>query len=242
MYNQKIKIMAEINLFKEEQIDLSRDTSALMTKVYGWMTLALSITGIIAFLVAMTSTLAITIATNKILFYGMIIAELGCVIYLSARIHKMSFSTALLVFLAYSVLNGLTLSVIFFAYTATSLASTFFITSGTFGIMSLYGYTTKKDLSGIGQIAIMALVGLIIASIVNFFMPSSTLNLIISYAGVLIFIALTAYDTQKIKMMSYQVEAGSEAEKKVGIMGALTLYLDFINLFLFILRILGDRR
>ena len=127
------------------------------------------------------------------------------------------------------------------AYSMLSLASTFFITAGTFGVMSLYGYTTKNDLSKVGQIAIMALVGIIIASIVNIFLKSSAMYWIVSYAGVLIFIALTAYDTQKIKMMSYEVEQGSEAEKKIGVMGALTLYLDFINLFLFILRIVGNR-
>jgi FtsH-binding integral membrane protein len=145
-------------------------------------------------------------------------------------------------FLLYSALNGLTLSILLLVYTASSVASTFFITAGTFGLMSAYGYFTKKDLTSWGNLLFMALVGLIIASIVNIFWSNPTMYWIISYAGVLIFVGLTAYDTQKIKNMSLELDAESEAGRKGAIMGALALYLDFINLFIILLRILGDRR
>jgi FtsH-binding integral membrane protein len=213
---------------------------AFMTKVYSWMTLALFITGIVAMYVASSEQLLSIVFGTKYMIMGLIIAQLGVVWYLSARVSKLSYSTATIMFILYSVLSGVTLSSIFIMYTASSIASTFFITAGTFGIMSLAGFFTKKDLSGFGSIMIMGLIGIIIATAVNYFIESSTLNYIISYLGVMIFVGLTAYDTQKLKIMATQLDA--EQAKKGSIMGALTLYLDFINLFLYLLNVLGDRK
>uniref|UniRef100_UPI0035665DD6 Bax inhibitor-1/YccA family protein n=1 Tax=Lutibacter sp. TaxID=1925666 RepID=UPI0035665DD6 len=203
---------------------------------------ALILTGIIAYWVASTPQLINLILGNKILFFGLIIAEIACVGYIAARIHKISAQTATALFLGYSVLNGLTLSFIFMAYTATSIATTFFITAGTFGVMSIYGFYTKRDLTSIGNLAFMALIGLIIASVVNIFLKSEMMYWITTYAGILIFVALIAYDTQKIKEMNIVGNEGTEEDKKEAIMGALSLYLDFINLFLYLLRIFGDRK
>jgi FtsH-binding integral membrane protein len=161
--------------------------------------------------------------------------------YLSEAVQRMSANTATFVFLMYALVNGLTLSVIFLVYTLGSIASTFFVTAATFGVMSAYGYFTKTDLTKMGNILFMALIGLIIASLVNIFLNNSTLYWIITYAGVLIFVGLTAYDTQKIKEMNIIGNEGTEEDQKEAIMGALTLYLDFINLFLYLLRILGNR-
>lgn len=213
---------------------------AFMTKVYSWMTLALFITGIVAMYVASSEQLLSIVFGTKYMFMGLIIAQLGVVWYLSARVSKLSYTTAIIMFIFYSVLSGITLSSIFIIYTASSIASTFFITAGTFAVMSLAGFFTKKDLSGFGAIMIMGLIGLIIATVVNYFLQSSTLNYIISYSGVMIFVGLTAYDTQKLKVMATQLDG--EQAKKGSIMGALTLYLDFINLFLYLLRVLGDRK
>ena len=213
---------------------------AFMTKVYSWMTLALFITGIVAMYVASSEQLLSIVFGTKYMFMGLIIAQLGVVWYLSARVSKLSYTTAIIMFILYSVLSGITLSSIFIIYTASSIASTFFITAGTFAVMSLAGFFTKKDLSGFGAIMMMGLIGLIIATVVNYFLQSSTLNYIISYAGVMIFVGLTAYDTQKLKVMATQLDG--EQAKKGSIMGALTLYLDFINLFLYLLRVLGDRK
>jgi FtsH-binding integral membrane protein len=213
---------------------------AFMTKVYSWMTLALFITGIVAMYVASSEQLLSIVFGTKYMFMGLILAQLGVVWYLSARVSKLSYITAIIMFILYSVLSGITLSSIFIIYTASSIASTFFITAGTFAVMSLAGFFTKKDLSGFGAIMMMGLIGLIIATVVNYFLQSSTLNYIISYAGVMIFVGLTAYDTQKLKIMATQLDG--EQAKKGSIMGALTLYLDFINLFLYLLRVLGDRK
>ena len=217
--------------------------ATLMRNVYTWMTLALVITGFVALYVAKSYTLLSMIIENRMLFWGLLIAEVGLVIYLSARIHRIAFSTATLLFIAYSILNGVTLSFIFMVYTMSSIATTFFVTAGTFGAMALYGYVTKKDLSRLGNICIMALIGLIIASLVNMFLHNSMMDLIISGIGVLLFTGLTAYDSQKIK----QLLTGDELEvndttQKIALMGAMTLYLDFINLFLYLLRFLGDRK
>lgn len=213
-----------------------------ISKVYTLMALALAVTGLCAYFVASTPVLIQAIVNSRILFFGLIIGELGLVMYLSARIQKMSYSAAMAAFMGYSLLNGLTLSVIFLAYTATSIATTFFITAGTFAVMSAYGYTTKSDLTRFGRIFMMLLIGLIIASVVNFFMHSEALYWIISYVGVAVFVGLIAYDTQKIKRYFMQAQDDPKILKKVSIMGALTLYLDFINLFLFLLRIFGGRR
>lgn len=216
--------------------------ATLMKNVYLWMTLALAVTGLTAAYVAMNPGWVYAIATNSVLFFGLIIAELAVVMILSARIARLSFATAGLMFAAYSVLNGVTLSVIFLAYTMSSIATTFFVTAGTFGAMTLVGYTAKKDLSAMGRVLIMALIGLIIASIVNMFVASSALDWAITYIGVLVFVGLTAYDTQKIKqMMLMHGDEVNDGTMKLALMASLTLYLDFINLFLYLLRIFGRR-
>ncbi|MFA6291751.1 MAG: Bax inhibitor-1/YccA family protein [Victivallales bacterium] len=218
------------------------EVKTFISKVYAWMSFALAITALVAMYVASQPNLVKLIIGNKILFYGLMIGELLVVMALVGFIEKMSAATATAVFFAYSVMNGLTLSVIFLAFTATSITSTFFITAGTFGAMSAYGYFTKRDLTSIGNICFMALIGLIIATIVNIFWNNGIFNWIIGCIGVLIFVGLTAYDTQKIKELGVKVDENSEAGRKGAVMGALALYLDFINLFLMLLRLFGDRR
>lgn len=217
--------------------------TALFRSVYLWMTLALVITGFVAMYVAKSYALISMIAQNSIMFWGILIAELGLVMYMSARINRISFTTATLLFIAYSVLNGVTMSILFMVYTLSSIATTFFVTAGTFGAMALFGYVTKKDLTRIGSLCIMGVIGLIIASVVNLFLQNSMMDMIISYVGVLLFVGLTAYDSQKIKQLlgSDDIEV-NETTQKIALMGALTLYLDFINLFIYLLRILGDRK
>lgn len=215
----------------------------LMRKVYVWMTLALVITGFTAYAVANSPGIMTSIIANRMLMWGLLIGEFALVWYVSARIDRLSLSTATLLFILYSVLNGATLSIIFLAYTMTSIASVFFITAGTFAAMSLVGYFTKKDLSGLGRILFMALIGLIIATLVNVFLiKSGGFSLIVSYVGVLIFVGLTAYDTQRIKNMLVEADDVSAEAQKIALMGALALYLDFINLFLYLLRIFGGNR
>ena len=226
----------------QTELDIRSHQAVFMNRVYNWMALALVITGVVAYIVVSSPALLEAIVMNQFLFYGLIFGELGLVIFLSARIHKMSQSMAIGSFLLYSLMNGLTLSVVFLMYTAGSIATTFFVTAGTFAAMSLYGYTTKKDLTSIGNLAFMALIGIIIASIVNFFLKSEMMYWIITYLGVFIFVGLTAYDTQKLKRIGAQGFDSQTSMEKTSILGALTLYLDFINLFLFLLRILGDRR
>jgi FtsH-binding integral membrane protein len=216
--------------------------AAFMSKVYTWMSGGLAITGLIAMYVASTPSLIQAIIGNRLLFFGLIIGEIFLVGYLVSVIKKISAQTAGFIFTGYAALNGLTLAVVFLIYTEQSIASTFFVTAGTFAIMSFYGYYTKKDLTSWGNLLFMALIGIIIASVVNFFMQSEMMYWLITYAGVLIFVGLTAYDTQKIKRMGAASEVGSEEESKSAIVGALMLYLDFINLFLLLLRILGDRK
>lgn len=216
---------------------------ALMRKVYVWMTLALVITGFTAYAVANSPGIMSAIIANRMLMWGLLIGEFALVWYVSARIDRLSLSTATLLFILYSVLNGATLSIIFLAYTMTSIASVFFITAGTFAAMSLVGYFTKKDLSGLGRILFMALIGLIIATLINVFLiKSGGFGLIVSYVGVLIFVGLTAYDTQRIKNMLVEADDVSAEAQKIALMGALALYLDFINLFLYLLRIFGGNR
>ena len=227
---------------RQQEIVSTNTFSALMRKVYTWMALALTITGFTAYYVASSPAILQAIMTNKILFFGLLIGELALVWGVSAAINRLSLTTATLLFILYSVLNGVTMSFIFLAYTMTSIASVFFITAGTFAAMSLYGYFTKADLSKMGQILFMALIGLIIATIVNLFIKSSGLTMILSYVGVLIFVGLTAWDTQKIKQMLQLAPDTGESAQKVALMGALSLYLDFINLFLYLLRIFGNSR
>ena len=213
-----------------------------MQKVYLWMTFALTLTGFVAYRTTQSEFLLELIFSSSFGFIGLILVELALVFWISSGIQRMSSNMAIGLFLLYSVLNGMTLSVLLIAYTGASVASTFFITAGMFGVMSIYGYTTKQDLSSWGNLLFMALIGLILASVVNIFLQSSGLYWLISYIGVLVFVGLTAYDTQKIKQLAAQVIVESEVGRKVAILGALTLYLDFINMFIFMLRILGNRR
>jgi hypothetical protein len=227
---------------REQELEMSAAFPVLMRKVYVWMTLALVITGFTAFYVAHSEALLTAIVTNQILFWGLIIAELGLVIGLSAAINKLSLTVATLLFVLYSVINGATMSFIFLVYTASSITNVFFITAGTFAAMALFGYFTKADLSSLGKILMMALIGIIIATIVNIFTKSTGLAMILNYLGVLVFVGLTAYDSQKIKQMLMHAPDAGEAAQKVALLGALSLYLDFINLFLYLLRIFGGRR
>ncbi len=215
---------------------------ALMRKVYVWMTLAMLITGVTAYGVATSPVILEMIFGNKLVFWGLIIAEFGLVFGISGMLNRISITTATLMFVAYSVINGAVLSSIMLVYTMESIGQVFFITAGTFGVMSLIGYTTKADLTSLGKILFMALIGLIIATVVNIFVGSTGLQTIISYVGVLLFVGLTAYDSQKIKMMLAEQDAADENAHKLALIGALTLYLDFINLFIYLLRILGDKR
>ena len=226
----------------ERQMAVSEAFPVLMRKVYLWMTFALVITGMTAYYVATNETILTAILTNKVLFYGLLIAELGLVIGVSAAINRLSLLTATLLFILYSVINGATLSIIFLVFEASSIAKVFFITAGTFGAMAAIGYTTKTDLSSLGRILFMALIGLIIATLANLFFKSDTLTTILSYVGVLIFVGLTAWDSQKIKKMLMQAPDVDEGTQKLALLGALTLYLDFVNLFLYMLRIFGNRR
>lgn len=203
------------------------------------MTLALAITGVTAYGVAPTPTLFMTMGK---MMWGLIIAELVLVFTLSAAINRLSLSVATLMFIVYSVLNGCMLSSIFYVYSPMIITKVFFITAGTFGITAVYGYATKRDLSSFGRIFYMALLGLFIATVVNFFMKSATLDYLLSYAGVIIFTGLTAWDSQKIRkllQMQYEVD---EKSQKLALLGALTLYLDFINLFLYLLKIFGNKK
>lgn len=211
-----------------------------MSKVYGWMFLGLAITAAVSYFTAQSTTLLNLILGNRLLFFGLIIGQLFLVGFLAVRIPKMSAAVASLVFLGYAALNGLTFSVILLAFTTGSLLSVFAITAGTFGIMSAVGYFTKQDLTSFGKIMFMGLIGIILASVVNFFMRSEMLYWIISYVGVAVFVGLIAYDTQKIK--AYALLEDEEDRKKGAIMGALALYLDFVNLFIFLLQLFGGRR
>lgn len=211
-------------------------------RVYNWMGLGLGATALVALYTAGNPQLLKIIFGNSLVFFGLILAELGLVIWLSAAINRLSYASASAMFFIYSALNGLTMSVIFLAYTSTSIASTFFVTAGTFGVTSLYGYTTKRDLSSWGSFLFMGLIGIILASVVNIFLQSPMMYWVVTYAGILVFVGLTAYDTKKLKDMALAGFADAEAEGKSAVMGALALYLDFINLFLMLLRIFGSRR
>lgn len=226
---------------RDRELYLSSAFPALMRKVYVWMTLALVITGLTAYGVATTPGVLMAIASNRILFFGLIIAELALVVGISAAINRLSLSAATLMFVLYSVINGATLSLIFVIYTMSSIASVFFITAATFAVMAFIGYTTKTDLTSLGKILFMALIGLIIATVVNIFLKSTGLEMIVSYIGVIIFVGLTAYDSQKIKQMLMTADDAGETTQKLALLGALSLYLDFINLFLYLLRIFGKR-
>jgi len=226
---------------KQTQVQVR--VNEFIRSVYNWMAIGLALTGFIAYYVASTPALLNLILGNQILFFGLIIAELVLVFTISARVHRMQASTATALFVLYSALNGATLSFIFIIYTRTSIASTFFVCAATFVACSIYGWTTKRDLTSMGGFLMMGLIGIIIASLVNLFIRSSAMHMIISYIGVLVFVGLTAYDTQNLKAMaiSQPADVGAGAVRKGAILGALKLYLDFINLFLMLLRILGNR-
>ncbi|MDE2491715.1 MAG: Bax inhibitor-1/YccA family protein [Elusimicrobia bacterium] len=210
--------------------------------VYGWMCAGLAVSGACSFYMVSDPRMIANFVRTPVLMWGLMIAELGLVFVLAGMISRMSASTAKFAFLFYAALTGVSLSPIFLVYTTGSIAGVFFMTAGLFGALCLYGYTTKTDLTSVGNFAFMALIGLIIASVVNWFLHSAALQWIMSYAGILIFTALTAYDAQKIKAMYNPAEDGTENETKEAILGALALYLDFINLFIQLLQLFGNRR
>ena len=232
----------DVDSLRNKDYAMSTAFPALMRKVFVWMTLALAITGLTAYGVATSPALLSLIFSSKVTFFGLIIAEFALVFAISGAINRLSLSTATLLFILYSVVNGATLSSIFFAFSVATIGKVFFITAGTFGAMALVGYTTKTDLTSMGKLLFMALLGIIIASVVNMFVASSGLDLILSYVGVLVFVGLTAYDTQKIKQMCQAAPDAGETTQKLALIGALSLYLDFINLFLYLLRIFANNR
>ncbi|MEZ3497967.1 Bax inhibitor-1 family protein [Pantoea sp. KPR_PJ] len=214
-----------------------------MAQVYGWMTCGLLLTAFVSWYAANDERIMFFIFSSRVTFFGLIIAQLAVVFILSGLVNRLSGAVATALFMLYSVLTGLTMSSIFIAYTATSIASTFFITAGMFGVMSVYGYTTKRDLSRFGSLLFMALIGILLASLVNFWLKSPALMWAITYIGVVVFVGLTAYDTQQLRQTGEQIDVRDrESLRRYSIMGALKLYLDFINLFLMLLRIFGNRR
>lgn len=219
-----------------ENIIVAQNT--LVRQVYAWMGMGLALTALTALFTISSPELLKAIVGSRLLFFGLMIGELGLVAVLSAAINRLSGTAATLIFLGYSALNGVTLSIIFLVYTADSISSTFLISAGMFGAMSAYGYLTRRDLTSWGSFLFMGLIGVLIASVVNIFINSSAVAWITSGIGVIVFTGLTAYDTWKIKALAAQGIQG----RKPAILGALTLYLDFINLFLMLLRLLGDRR
>ena len=216
--------------------------SALFKSVYMQMAAALSITGLVAYFLSQSQDFWIFLANNTSLIWVVLIAQVVLVIWLSARFTRMSMTTATLLFILYSAMMGVTMSTIFMVYTMSSITSVFFITAGMFLVMSLLGYFTRMDLTRLGSLLFMALIGVIIASLVNIFLKSEMLYWVVSYVAVVVFVGLTAYDTQKIKQMLVEYGEADEMGYKLALFGALTLYLDFINLFLYLLRIFGDRR
>lgn len=216
--------------------------SDFLSRVYGWMSIGLGVSALASFWLMAQPELLKAIVLNRVLFFGLIIAEIALVIWLSAQAVRMSVPLATSLFLGYSFLNGLTLTPIFLVYTNVSIYSTFAITAGTFFFFSVYGMTTKKDLTSIGGLMAMGLIGVIIASVVNIFLKSTMLYWISTFVGIAVFLGLTAWDTQKLKAIHATGFESVEMQKKVAILGALTLYLDFINLFILLLRLFGKRR
>ncbi len=212
--------------------------NTLVRQVYAWMGAGLAITAIMALITLSSPAILKAVFGNRLLFYGLLIGELALVFILSGAINKLSEAAATMLFVAYSALNGVTLSLLALVYTSSSIASTFVITAGMFGAMSIYGYVTKRDLTSWGSFLFMGLIGIIIASVVNIFVASSAVSWVVSGIGVIVFTGLTAYDTWKIKALAAEGITG----RKPAILGALTLYLDFINLFLMLLRFTGNRR
>jgi FtsH-binding integral membrane protein len=232
-----------------DSISLPRQRTGVLVNdfvrsVYNWMCIGLALTGFIAFYVSHSETMVRLVFGNRLVFFGLIIVELILVFSIASKVNRMSAATATSLFVIYSALNGVTLSFIFLAYARASIVSTFFICSATFLACSVYGWTTKRDLTSWGGFLMMGLIGIIIASLVNMFIRSSAMSMVVSYLGVIVFVGLTAYDTQKIKDMALSQPAGLDGAvvRKGAILGALSLYLDFINLFLMLLRIFGGSR
>lgn len=218
--------------------------SVFLAKVFNWMFIGLLLTAVAAFLTANSKAALEFIFGNRFVFYGLIFAELGMVFVLASRVEKLTAGTATMLFLGYSLLNGVTLSAILLVYTMTSIAVTFFVTAGMFGVMAVYGFVTKKDLTSLGSFLFMGLIGIIIASVVNIFVSSSMMSWVISGIGVIVFTGLTAYDVQRLSHIGASgiMTGGEAAIRKGAVLGALALYLDFINLFLMLLHFLGGGR
>jgi FtsH-binding integral membrane protein len=221
-------------------VDAAERVGTFLRAVYGWMCAGLAITAVTASFIAASPSLVVSIATNRPVFWGLMIAQLGIVFYLSARVQRLAPATASLLFIAYSALTGVTLSFVLLAYTGESVATTILVTAGMFGALAMYGTVTTRNLQGFGQFLFMGLIGVVLASIVGIFWHSDALQFVISFIGVIVFTGLAAYDAQRLKAMALAMPAGQTGS--YAIVGALALYLDFINLFLFLLRFMGNRR
>ena len=232
--------MTPASAFTTTTVAGAERVTAFLRKVYGWMFVGLGTTAAVAYGVAGSPSLVQALFANRLLFFGLFAVELGLVFYLSARVQKLAPGTAAGLFLLYSALNGVVLASIFLAFTASSIATTFVVTAGMFGALALYGSTTKRSLAGVGQFVFMGLIGVVLASIVGFFWHSDALQFVISVVGVIVFTGLTAWDAQRLKQMAVTTPEGQVGS--FAVVGALALYLDFINLFLFLLRFFGGRR
>jgi len=237
--------MDNFEAFRSSPLPLSSTAAAervtaFLRKVYGWMCVGLAITALVALEVASSPALLRTLVGNQFLFLGLIFAELGMVFYLSARAARLAAGTAMALFAIYAGLNGVTLSIILLAYTGQSVVNAFVVTAGMFGAMALYGSTTKRSLAGVGQFVFMGLIGLVLASLLGIFWHNDTLQFVISAVGVIVFTGLAAWDAQRLKRMALAIPEGQAGS--IAIVGALSLYLDFINLFLSLLRLFGSRR
>ncbi len=221
---------------------IAAEQQRFMVRVYNWMASGLALTGLVAWIIANDQTLSQTILTSPILVIGLILAQLGLVFWLASSVMRMSAMTAMSVFMGYAGLMGVTMSSIFIIYPVATISSAFVVTAGTFAVMSFIGYTTKRDLTDLGGFLLMGLIGIILASLVNFWLQSPAVQWAVTYLGLFIFIGLTAYDTQKIKQMNIIGNEGTDEDTKEAIRGALTLYLDFINMFLFIIQIMAGNR
>ena len=236
--------MNNINNYNDQSIniDSSAVSRSFVANVFSYMTLALVITGVAAYWFAASGNILALLQGSSLLLWGVMLAPIGMVLIMSFAFNRLSFSALMGLFLAYSLVNGISLSVIFLIYSSAAISKVFFITAGLFGTMAVVGYTTKTDLTKLGSILMMAVFGIVIASLVNYFMESAAFDYLISCVGVLVFTGLVAYDTQKVKRIGAGVEYGTATAGKLALMGALSLYLDFINLFLFLLRVFGGRR
>jgi FtsH-binding integral membrane protein len=236
--------MNNLNNYKDQtiNIDSSAVSRSFVANVFSYMTLALVITGVAAYWFAASGNILALLQGSSLLMWGIMLAPIGMVLIMSFAFNRLSFSALMGLFLAYSLVNGLSLSVIFLIYSSAAISKVFFITAGLFATMAVVGYTTKTDLTKLGSILMMAVIGIVIASLVNYFLESAAFDYLISCVGVLVFTGLVAYDTQKVKRIGAGVEYGTATAGKLALMGALSLYLDFINLFLFLLRVFGGRR